>query len=87
LKPSIILASTFFTGAGVMHFVRPDFFESIVPDWFPNPKLANQVSGAAELTLGLGLLPPATRRAAAFGLIGLLAAVFPANVDMAINNV
>ncbi|MFT6292833.1 MAG: putative membrane protein [Ilumatobacter sp.] len=87
MKPSIILASTFFTGAGVMHFVRPDFFESIVPDWFPNPKLANQVSGAAELTLGLGLLPPATRRAAAFGLIGLLAAVFPANADMAINNV
>lgn len=70
-----------------MHFARPDFFESIVPDWFPNPKLANHVSGAAEITLGLGLLPRQTRRFAALGMIGLVAAVFPANIDMAVNNV
>ncbi|MFK7916534.1 MAG: hypothetical protein AB8G14_00535 [Ilumatobacter sp.] len=86
-RPSTILASTFFTGAGLMHFARPDFFESIVPDWFPDAKLANQVSGAAELVFGLGLLSPTTRKPAAYGLVALTALVFPANIDMAINNV
>lgn len=70
-----------------MHFARPDFFESIVPEWFPDKRLANYVSGAAEIVLGLGLLPARTRRASALGLIALLAAVFPANIDMAVNNV
>ena len=70
-----------------MHFARPDFFESIVPEWFPDKRLANYVSGAAEIALGLGLLPARTRRASALGLIALLAAVFPANIDMAVNSV
>ena len=70
-----------------MHFARPDFFESIVPDWFPDKRLANHASGVAEIVLGLGLLSPRTRRASALGLIALLAAVFPANIDMAVNDV
>lgn len=70
-----------------MHFVRPDFFESIVPDWFPDKKLANLGSGAAEIALGLGLLAPRTRKFSALGLIALLLAVLPANVDMAVNSV
>ncbi len=70
-----------------MHFARPDFFEAIVPDWFPDRRLANYASGAAEIALGLGLLPARTRRASALGLIALVAAVFPANVDMAMNDV
>jgi uncharacterized membrane protein len=80
-------AAALFTSAGVMHFAKPDFFESIVPDWFPNAKLANQLSGAAEIALGLGMIAPQTRRASAFGLIALTVAVFPANVDMAVNKV
>lgn len=86
-RRSPYLAAAFFTSAGVMHFARPDFFESIVPDWIPDPKLANRLSGAAEILLGLGLIPPATRRASALGLLALTAAVFPANVDMAVNKV
>ena len=80
-------AAALFTSAGVMHFARPDFFESIVPDWFPSARVANQVSGAAEIVLGLGMVAPQTRRASAVGLIALTAAVFPANVDMALNKV
>lgn len=76
-----------FVGAGVTHFVRPDFFEAIVPRWFPNPKFANEVSGAAEIVCGLAMFPRRTRRMAAFGLLGILAGVFPANVDMYLNNV
>ncbi len=86
-KWSPYVAGALFTGAGVMHFARPDFFEAIVPDWFPNPKVANQVSGAAEIALGLGMLSPRTRRLSALGLVALTAIVFPANVDMALNKV
>jgi uncharacterized membrane protein len=43
------------------------------------------VSGVAEIAGGLGLLVPRTRRAAAWGLIALFIAVFPANVNMAVN--
>lgn len=81
------LAAAFFTSAGVMHFAKPDFFEAIVPDWFPDAKIANRASGAAEIALGLGMLSPATRRASALGLLALTAIVFPANVDMAVNRV
>ena len=80
-------AAALFVSAGAMHFARPDFFESIVPDWIPDPKLANRVSGAAEILLGLGMLHPRTRRSSAFGLLTLTLAVFPANIDMAVNRV
>lgn len=81
------IAAGAFVGAGVGHFAKPDFFEAVVPDWFPDKQLANHASGAAEIALGLGLLSPKTRRAAGWGLLGLTAAVFPANIDMAVNKV
>ena len=43
------------------------------------------ISGACEILGGLGLLVPATRRWAAWGLVALFVAVFPANVNMAIH--
>ena len=84
---SAYILGTFFTSAGVMHFVRPDFFEAIVPRWFPSPKVTNQASGAAEIALGLGMFHPRTRSVAARGLLYLTAAVYPANLDMAMNDV
>ena len=84
---SAYAVGTFFAGAGVMHFARPDFFEAIVPRWFPSPKFANQASGAAEIVLGLGMIPRRTRPLAARGLLVLTAVVYPANIDMAINDV
>ena len=81
------VAGAFFASAGVMHFAKPDFFEAIVPDWFPNKKAANQISGAAEIALGIGMFVPQTRRASALGLLALTAIVFPANIDMAVNKV
>ena len=84
---SALALAAFFTGAGIGHFARPDFFEAVVPRWFPDAELANRVSGAAEIGLGLAMIPRRTRPAAAWGLLGLLAAVYPANIDMAINRV
>ena len=46
-----------------------------------------RVSGAFEILGGLGLLVPATRRTAAWGLVALLIAVFPANLNMAMHPV
>ena len=71
-----------FVGAGVLHFVRPAPFLRIVPPALPVPGLLVLLSGVAEVAGGLGLLLPATRRAAGWGLLALLVAVFPANVYM-----
>ncbi len=76
-----------FTGAGIGHFVRPDFYEALIPDWLPNPELAVAASGVAEIGLGLAMVPRHSRRYAAIGLLGLLLVVYPANIDAAINGV
>lgn len=85
LEAFIVGAS--FAAIGVYHFVDQDFFEAIVPRWFPNPTFANLASGAAEIVLGLALIPKKSRRQAAWGLLLLLVAVYPANIDMFINDV
>ncbi|UBV41936.1 hypothetical protein LAJ19_09815 [Deinococcus taeanensis] len=84
LTPGVLLLATLFITAGALHFITPRFFDRIVPPWVPmTPRAATLLSGAAELMGGLGLLHPATRPAARWGLLALLAAVFPANVWMA----
>ena len=71
-----------FLVAGSAHFVMPAWFDRIVPAWVPNARVATLASGAAEIAGAIGLLFPATRVAAGWVLIGLLLAVFPANVNM-----
>jgi uncharacterized membrane protein len=78
--------TAFFTFAGVMHFVIPKRYEATVPDYVPiSPKDAVVYSGYAEIAGALAVIPPATRGIARWWLIALLAAVFPANVHMAVN--
>jgi uncharacterized membrane protein len=67
-------------GAGVMHFVRPAFYVALIPPSWPLRLAAVYISGAAEIALGAGLLIPRWRRWAAWGIIALLVAVFPANI-------
>ena len=81
-----IFLSLFFIYAGVMHFVRPKNFIKIMPE-LPYKREIVYVSGAFEILGGLGLMVPPARKAAGFGLIALLWAVFPANINMAINNI
>jgi uncharacterized membrane protein len=82
LKRSTFLLGALFLGAGVTHFLAPKPFEAIVPPWLPNAPLLVRVSGVAEILGGIGVWLPATRRAAGLGLVILLVAVFPANVEM-----
>ena len=72
---------------GVLHFVNPEPFVRIVPSMLPAPLALVYVSGAFEIAGGLGLLVARLRRAAAYGLIALYVAVFPANVNMAIHRI
>lgn len=55
----------------------------IVPPWLPAPALLVQISGVCEILGGIGVVLPNTRRFSGIGLIALLVAVFPANVQMA----
>jgi len=81
---ALVTAAVFFASVGVYHFVDPEFFVQIVPPQFPAPLALVYVSGVCEVLGGMGLLVPATRRFAAYGLIALLIAVFPANIYMAV---
>jgi uncharacterized membrane protein len=73
-----------FLSSGTGHLTHPEIFTSIVPPQFGHADLLVAISGVAELAGGIGLLIPATRNAAAIGLIVLLIAVWPANIYMAI---
>lgn len=75
-----------FLGAGAMHFVVPAAYERIIPPYLPAPRTLVLVSGACEMLGGAGLLLPFSRRVAAWGLVALLVAVMPANVQMAIDH-
>ena len=84
---ALILASVFFIGAGMMHFIRPEFYLKLMPPFIPWHSALVQLSGLCEILGGLGLLYPKTRRMAGWGLVALLVAVFPANLYMATNPV
>lgn len=71
-----------FTLAGLNHFHHPAFYRRIVPPVFPHPAALVAISGIFEIVGGLGLLFKPLRRIAAWGLIALLIAVFPANIYM-----
>jgi uncharacterized membrane protein len=71
--------------AGTLHFTHAETFASMVPDYLPAPMVLVWLSGVAEIALGMFLLQKGTRVFAAYGLIALFVAVFPANVGMALH--
>jgi uncharacterized membrane protein len=78
------LLGLFFVVAGANHFRSPETYLGMIPGWLPAPAAMNVISGAAEMAGGIGLLVPGLRRWAAWGLIALLVAVFPANLHVAL---
>jgi uncharacterized membrane protein len=82
-----VLLALLMVFAGVYHFRKPDTFASIVPKVLPWPVALVYISGVFEILGGIGLLVPFSSRWAAWGLVALFIAVFPANINMAIHNI
>jgi uncharacterized membrane protein len=80
---ALVLAVVLYVSAGVLHFIKTEAYLRIMPPYIPFHAPLVIISGVFEILGGLGLLLPQMRRAAAWGLIALLIAVFPANIYMA----
>jgi uncharacterized membrane protein len=80
------LFALIFIVAGVLHFRYPAAYLRIMPPYLPFPMALHLIAGFLEAVFGIGLLIPKYQRWAAWGLVLLLIAVFPANIHMAINH-
>jgi len=80
---AVVVAAVFYIVAGALHFIKPAPYLRIMPSYIPWHAAMVRISGAFEILGGLGLLVPATRRTAAWALVVLLVAMFPANLHMA----
>ena len=79
------LVGPVFIVAGILHFIRPQMYEAIMPPYLPLHRELVYASGVAEALGGLAIMHPRTRRFGMWWLIATLVAVFPANVHMALN--
>ena len=75
ISTSVLLQSLFYVTSGINHFWHRSFYLRIMPDHYSHPDTLVQISGVAEILGGIGLLVPATRRAAAVG-ISIMLVVF-----------
>ena len=76
-----------FIAVGILHFTSPEPFVSIMPAYLPWHLELVYLSGFFEILGGIGLMIPMTRRMAAWGLLALLVAVYPANINMLVNDI
>lgn len=81
------LLAALFLVTGILHFIKPKFFTSIMPDYIPYHLAMVYISGVAEIFGGLGILVEKTQTWAGWSLILLLIAVFPANINMTIESI
>ena len=75
-----------FIGAGLNHFANPEFYMGIMPPYLPWPSALHLTAGFFEFVFGVMLLIPRFQKWAAWGLVALLLAVYPANIHMALHH-
>jgi uncharacterized membrane protein len=85
-KAGLYLQAGFYVLAGINHFWHPVFYKQIMPPWLPWHYPIIYFSGFCEIALGLLFLPGRTRKTAAWLIILLLIAIFPANIQMMLNS-
>jgi len=70
-------------GVGVLHFVAPKPFDSIIPTELPgSPRFYTYASGVAEVAVGAALVAPRTRKLGALAAIAVFIGVYPGNINM-----
>jgi uncharacterized membrane protein len=79
-KISLYGMGILYTLAGILHFINPEFYMKIMPPYLPFHLALVYLSGVAETMLGILLFIPKYKTIAAYGIIALLIAVFPANI-------
>jgi len=84
---SLYVMAAIYVFAGFNHLWNPEMYMKIMPPGLPEPELLHVISGLIEIALGVYLLEPRTRVLAAWGIVALLIAVFPANLHVAVENV
>ncbi|MEP6645544.1 MAG: DoxX family protein [Saprospiraceae bacterium] len=84
-KISLYIITVFYVVAGMAHFLVPQFYLNIMPPWMPLQKVAVFFSGILEIIFALLLIFPSTRKTGAWCLIGILIAIYPANIQMFLN--
>ena len=82
---SLYVMAFFYAGGGINHFVKPKFYLSITPKFFPMPELLNQLTGIAEIALAIGLLFASTRHVSAYLIIAMLIAFFAVHIPHLFN--
>jgi uncharacterized membrane protein len=82
--PLVVIALFFITG-GAAHFFVAEFFIMAMPDYLGYHKELVAISGLFEILGAIGILVPQTRLLAGYGLIALIIAVYPANINMALH--
>jgi len=71
-----------YLAAGINHFVMPEFYYPLIPDYLGNKATLNILSGIAEIAGAVGLMIPATRKWAAYGIVAMLIAFLPTHIYM-----
>ena len=84
-KVLIYVYVIFFIGAGVNHFLNPQFYDAIVPQFIPFPRLVHQITGVLEIIIQLFLLTR-FRKEAALIMIVFLILIYGANLYVWVNN-
>lgn len=74
-----------YIAAGINHFRIPEFYLNIMPPYIPAHELMVQLSGVAEIVLGLMMFFPATRKLAAWGIIAMLLVFMTVHIHMVMN--
>lgn len=77
-----LVQGTIYIAAGMNHFWHPDFYVHLMPDHYRDPRPLVLFTGLAEMAGGVGLLVPATRKAAAIGLVAMLTGFFDVHIYM-----
>ena len=79
-KASLIIQSIFYFVAGANHFINPDFYLPLIPDYLPEKSIINVLAGVIEIVLALALLSEKYQRPAAISLIIMLIAFIPSHI-------